>query len=62
MMRLVGIAALVLIASYVPLILVGLADPDANPIGLGLLSLAGTLVAAGIVVFAIVARLRRRPR
>jgi hypothetical protein len=51
-MRLATAALIVLAASWLPLIVVGLADPAANPIGLGLLALAGTVVAAGLLAVA----------
>ena len=51
-MRLAALAVILLVASFVPLIVVGLIDPDANPIGLGLLSVLGTLVAGLLLAFA----------
>jgi hypothetical protein len=52
-MRLVGIAMLLMVASYVPLLIVGMLDPDSNPIGLGLLAMLGTAIAALIFGFAL---------
>jgi hypothetical protein len=52
-MRLVGIAMLLMVASYVPLLIVGMLDPHSNPIGLGLLAMLGTAVAALIFGFAV---------
>jgi hypothetical protein len=40
----------ILVASWLPLFAVGLADPSANPVGLGLLGWGGSLV--GLVVAA----------
>jgi hypothetical protein len=51
-MRLVVAAIAVLILSFVPLLVVGLLDPSANPIGLGLLSMAGTFVALLLLAIA----------
>ena len=42
---------MILVLSWVPLLVVGLLHPDSNPIGLGLLAWAGSLV--GLVVAAI---------
>ena len=52
-MRLVYVALIVLAASWAPLMIVGALDPTANPIGLGLFALAGTAVAAGLLVAAV---------
>jgi len=55
----IGVAILVL--SWVPLLVTGLAHPDANPIGFGLLGMLGTLVGAAVAaVGAIVAGCRGR--
>lgn len=51
-MRLVIAALAVLILSFVPLLVVGFLDPSANPIGLGLLSVAGTFVALLLLALA----------
>jgi Na+(H+)/acetate symporter ActP len=61
-MRLVALAVVVLVAGFVPLIIVGLMDREANPIGLGLLSVLGTLVAALLLAFAALRGLWRRLR
>lgn len=50
-MRLMIIAVLLLVGSFLPLFIVGTLDPDSNPIGLGLLWMAGSAVA--IVLFLI---------
>jgi hypothetical protein len=50
--RLVRAAVVILVLSFAPLVAVGLLDPSANPIGLGLLSVVGTLVAAAVLAFA----------
>jgi hypothetical protein len=47
----IRIGLLILVASWVPLLVVGLLDPNSNPIGLGLLAWGGSLV--GIVVAAV---------
>jgi hypothetical protein len=47
----IKIGLLILVASWVPLLVVGLLDPSSNPIGFGLLAWAGSLV--GIIVVAI---------
>jgi hypothetical protein len=49
------VGILVLLGSWLPLIAVGVMDPAANPIGLGLLAIAGSavgllLTGAGLVV------------
>jgi hypothetical protein len=51
-MRLVVVAIAVLILSFMPLLVVGTLDPSANPIGLGLLSVAGTYIALLLLVVA----------
>ena len=51
-MRLVIMGIAVIIVSYGPLLAVGLFNPDANPIGLGLLAMAGTFVAATMFILA----------
>jgi hypothetical protein len=52
-MRLVVAAIAVLILSFVPLLVVGFLDPSANPIGLGLLSVAGTFIALLLLAIAV---------
>ena len=47
----IKIGLLILVASWVPLLVVGMLHPDSNPIGLGLLAWTGSLV--GIIVAAI---------
>ena len=47
----IKVGLLILVASWVPLLAVGLLNPKSNPIGLGLLAWAGSLV--GIVVAAV---------
>jgi hypothetical protein len=47
----IKIGLLILVASWVPLLVVGILHPDSNPIGLGLLAWGGSLV--GIIVVAI---------
>jgi hypothetical protein len=58
-MRLFVTGLLVLVGSWLPLMIVGLGDPAANPIGLGLLGMLGTAVATGLLGVATVRRLRR---
>jgi hypothetical protein len=58
-MRLVGIAMLLMVASYAPLLIVGMLDPHSNPIGLGLLAMLGTAIAALIFGFAVLRAVRR---
>jgi hypothetical protein len=40
---------IILVLSWVPLLIVGLLDPNANPIGLGLLAWLGSLIALIII-------------
>ena len=47
----IKIGLLILVASWVPLLVVGLLDPSSNPVGLGLLAWGGSLI--GIIVAAI---------
>ena len=47
----IRIGLFLLVASWVPLLVVGLLYPDSNPIGLGLLAWAGSLI--GIILAAI---------
>jgi hypothetical protein len=47
-LRLVIAAVAVLILSFVPLLVAGYLVPAANPIGFGLLSVAGTYVCPGL--------------
>jgi len=42
---------ILLIGSWIPLVAVGMMDPEANPIGLGLLAIGGSLV--GMAVLAV---------
>jgi hypothetical protein len=54
----IRIGLLILVASWVPLLVVGLLNPSSNPIGLGLLAWAGSLVgivgaAVGAILWAI---------
>lgn len=58
-MRLIYVALAVLAVSYAPLIVVGMLDPSANPIGLGLLSMVGTAVAALLLLWAAARAFRR---
>lgn len=56
-MRFVIAAAIVFAASFLPLYIVGMLDPTSNPIGLGLLflagsSLAGILAVTGVILIA----------
>jgi hypothetical protein len=51
-MYLIRIACLVLVLGYAPLLVVGTLDPASNPIGLGLLSVAASLLAAVLIVTA----------
>jgi hypothetical protein len=48
-----------LVASWVPIVLVGTLSPDANPIGLGLLAWAGSAVALGLIALGVLAALLR---
>ena len=47
----IKVGLLILVASWVPLLAVGLLNPKSNPIGLGLLAWAGSVV--GIIVAAV---------
>jgi hypothetical protein len=58
-MRLVRAAFAVLALSAAPLLIVGLRDPEANPIGLGFLFLLGMAVAAVLLMVAGLRALRR---
>jgi hypothetical protein len=58
-MRLVGIAMLLMVASYVPLLIVSMLDPHSNPIGPGLLAMLGTVIAAPIFGFAVLRAVQR---
>jgi uncharacterized membrane protein YqjE len=51
-MRLVQAAFAVLVLSAAPLMIVGLRDPEANPIGLGLLFMLGMAVALVLLLLA----------
>ena len=58
-------AALILLAlTTAPLFIVGLVDPDSNPIGLGLLFVLGTPVALALLTLAVLRALwlKFRPR
>jgi hypothetical protein len=52
-MRTVIAGVVVLVASYLPLLVVGTLDPTSNPVGLGLLTVTGTIVA--LLLFAVAA-------
>jgi hypothetical protein len=56
----IKIGLLILVASWVPLLVIGLLDPSSNPIGLGLLAWAGSLVGIGIVLIGLIRRAIRR--
>jgi Na+(H+)/acetate symporter ActP len=58
-MRLVQAAFAVLVLSAAPLVIVGLHDPEANPIGLGLLFMLGMAVALVLLLLAGLRALRR---
>ncbi len=49
-MRFVIAAAIVFASSFLPLYIVGMLDPTSNPIGLGLLFLAGSSLAGILAV------------
>ena len=51
MLKLLLICGAILLAGFLPLVIVGTLDPDSNPIGLGLLWLASQAVA--VAVFAV---------
>ena len=51
-MRLVHAATTLIILSLLPVLLVVLLDPTANPIGLGLLWLAGSALGIGLYLLA----------
>lgn len=53
-MRLVLAAIVVMLVSWGPLFVVGTLDPTANPVGLGLLGLAGTCVATALLAAAVI--------
>jgi hypothetical protein len=53
-LRLVLLALLLPVLAALPLLLVGLLDPAANPIGLGLLFMAGVAIAAVLLLVAAV--------
>ena len=56
----IRIGLLIFLASWVPLLVVGLLNPSSNPIGLGLLAWAGSLVGIGIVLVGLIRRAIRR--
>jgi hypothetical protein len=58
-MRLVILAVLLPIMAAVPLVVVGLLDPQANPIGLGLLFMAAVAAAPFLIGFAVLRALWR---
>jgi hypothetical protein len=53
-MRFVIAAAIVFAASFLPLYIVGMLDPTSNPIGLGLLFLAGSSLAGILAVTGVI--------
>lgn len=53
-MRFIIAAAIVFAASFLPLYIVGTLDPTSNPIGLGLLFMAGLSLASILAVIGIV--------
>jgi hypothetical protein len=57
-LRLAFAALVVMVASWGPLFVVGTLDPTVNPIGLGLLGLAGTCLAAVLLTAAAVVAIR----
>ena len=58
-MRLAYAALAVLALSFAPLLIVAALDPSSNPVGLGLLSVAGTFAAAVLLACAAVRGLWR---
>jgi hypothetical protein len=54
--------ALILLGSWLPLFAVGLMEPASNPIGLGLLAIAGSAVGAMLIVLGLLASLVRQMR
>lgn len=50
-MRVIVAAAVILLVSWVPLFVVGFLDPTSNPVGLGLLAMAGTPIAGIVLAF-----------
>ena len=59
-MRLVYAALAAVALTWSPLFVVGALDPTANPIGLGLLSLAGTTLAVLLLLAAALGAIWRR--
>ena len=59
-MRFILAAAIVFAGSVLPLYIVGTLDPTANPIGLGLLFLAGSSLAGILAVIGVVLVLWRK--
>jgi hypothetical protein len=51
-MRLIAAALIVIVLCWGPLLVVGLLDPRANPIGLGMLAMLGTFVASVLLATA----------
>jgi hypothetical protein len=45
------LGVIVLVGCWLPLLAVALVDPDSNPIGLGLLGMAGTAAGVLLIVF-----------
>ena len=58
-MRLVVVALLLPVVAAVPLFVVGTLDPTANPVGLGLLFMAGSAAAPFLLAFALLRLLWR---
>jgi hypothetical protein len=56
----VRVGLYLLFGSWLPLIAVGLLDPSSNPIGLGLLGLAGSLLGAILLPIGLLVSLFRR--
>ena len=52
----IKIGLLIVVACFVPLILVGLLKPDSNPIGLGLLPWFGSLIGIIVAVIGLLCR------
>jgi hypothetical protein len=56
------VGALILVGSWVPLFAVGFMDPASNPIGLGLLAMAGSAAGTVLIVLGLLASLIRHIR
>jgi hypothetical protein len=52
-MPLVKVATALIVLSLLPLLFVGLLDPTANPVGLGLLWVAGSALGIGLYFLAV---------